>query len=59
MRIIGIALIVSLVVVIGATLMGRAIDAEVRQHVLVTRNGETLDCERDAQGQMHSCVRVP
>lgn len=46
MRITGIALCVSLVVLIGVSLVGRAVDAEVQQRVLITRGGWTLDCER-------------
>jgi hypothetical protein len=45
-RIIGIALCVSLVVFIGATLVCRAVDAEVQQRVIFTRDGVTFDCER-------------
>lgn len=45
-RLLGIALCLSLVVLIGATLIGRAIDTEVQDRVLITRGGVTLDCER-------------
>lgn len=62
-RLLGIALCLSLVVLIGATLIGRAIDTETQQHAIFTRNGITLDCERitDVAGNVFydSCVRVP
>ena len=63
-RILGIALCLSLLVLIGATLIGRAWDSEVQDHIVFTRNdGVTLDCERitDVAGNVFydSCVRVP
>lgn len=51
MRFIGIALCISLVVVIGATLVGRAVDAAVRERVIIARAGMTLDCERYVASQ--------
>lgn len=63
MRIIGIALLVSLVVVIGATLVGRAVDAQVQQRVLIFQNGAAWDCERivypDGRTAHTNCVIVP
>jgi hypothetical protein len=63
MRLIGIALCISLVVVIGASLVGRAIDAQVRQHVLIVQNGATWECERivypDGRVAHTNCVIVP
>ena len=62
-RLLGLALCVSLLFVVGATLIGRAIDTEVQAHVVFTRDGVTLDCERitDVAGRVFydSCVRVP
>lgn len=62
-RYLGIALCVSLVILIAATLVGRAMDTEAQQHVIFTRHGVTLDCERitDVAGNTFydSCVRVP
>jgi hypothetical protein len=59
----GYALLLSLVILIGATLVSRAIGQEVQQHVIFTRNGVTIDCERitDVAGRTFydSCVRVP
>ena len=45
-RLLGIALCLSLVILVGATLMGRAIDTEIQDRVLITRAGVTLDCQR-------------
>ncbi len=45
-RLLGIALCLSLVVLIGASLIGRAMDTEVQDRVLITRGGVTLDCQR-------------
>jgi hypothetical protein len=39
-------LCVALLLVIGVALLGRAIDQAVQQRVLITRGGQTLDCER-------------
>lgn len=51
------------IAVSGAYVLGRAIDTETASHVLITRNGVTLDCERitDVAGNVFydSCVRVP
>jgi hypothetical protein len=63
MRYLLIAVLVCSLVVIGATLVGHAIDAQVQDHVLITRNGVTIDCERitDVAGRAFydSCTRVP
>ena len=45
-RYLGIALCLSIVVLIGATLVGRAMDTEAQQHVLITRGDTTIDCVR-------------
>jgi len=45
-RILGIALCLSLVMLIGSTLIARAFDNEVQQRVIFTKNGQTLDCNR-------------
>jgi hypothetical protein len=62
-RLLGMALLISLVVLIFVALVGRAIDTEVQDHILITRGGATLDCERitDVVGNVFydSCVRVP
>jgi hypothetical protein len=42
----GIALCICLVVAIGASVVGRAIDQQVQQRVLIVQNGATWDCER-------------
>lgn len=64
MRAIVIAMVVCLVVVLGAHFVGTAIDREMQDHILISgQNGETLDCERitDVQGRVFydSCVIVP
>lgn len=62
-RMLGMAIVFALVVLIGATLVGRAIDVEVSDRVILTRDGHTLDCERVVRGHGHvfyeNCVRVP
>jgi len=62
-RLLGLVLCASLIILIGVTLVGRAIDTEVQDHIVFTRNGVTLDCERitDVTGRVFydSCVRVP
>lgn len=62
-RLLGLALCVSLLVLVLVTALGRAIDTEAQVHVLLTRDGQTLDCERitDVAGNVFydSCVRVP
>lgn len=63
MRALIVAIVVCLIVVLAATAVGRAIEKEMQDHILITQNGETLDCERivDVQGRVFydSCVRVP
>lgn len=63
MRVLLIAIVVCLVVVFSAHAVGSAIDREMQDHILITRNGQTLDCERleDVQGRVFydSCVYVP
>lgn len=46
MRLIAWALVVCTIVVLGATAFGKAIDAEIRDRVVFTRDGVTFDCER-------------
>lgn len=50
-------------IIAGGMFIGRAIDHELAQHVILTRNGVMLDCERvtDVAGRTFydSCVRVP
>lgn len=62
-RLLGIVLCLSLVILIGATLIGRAIDTEVQQRVIFTKNGQTLDCNRtegvDGRVFYTHCVSVP
>ena len=63
LRVLITAALVAFAVFLGATLVARAYDHEVQQHVVLTRNGVTLDCERitDVVGNVFydSCVRVP
>ena len=63
MRVLLTAIVVCLVVVLGATAFGKAVDRSIEDHILITRNGQTLDCERikDVQGRVFydSCVYVP
>ena len=63
MRYLLIAILLCGVVLLGATALGRAIDQELQQRILITQNGVTLDCERitDIAGNVFydSCVRVP
>lgn len=49
MRLLMLALVLSVSVVVGATLIGRAIDTEVQDRVIITRYGLTLDCERQVK----------
>lgn len=62
-RLLGLALCVSLLFVVGATLIGRAIDAQTQDRVIFTRAGVTLDCVRQVgdRGQVsyNDCSRVP
>lgn len=47
---------------LACTLVVKAYDHEVAEHVLVTRSGVTLNCERVLRnGQVHyeNCSRVP
>jgi len=54
---------VCMCIVLGATLVGRAVDHEMQDRVIFTQNGVTLDCERitDVAGRTFydSCERVP
>lgn len=45
-RLLGLALCASLIVLVLVTAFGRAIDTEVRDRVIFTRSGVTLDCAR-------------
>ena len=62
-RLLGLALCVCLAVLVLVTALGRAIDTEIQDRVIFTRDGVTLDCERitDVAGRTFydSCVRVP
>ncbi len=50
MRLLMLALVLSAAVVLGATAIGRAIDTEVQDRVIITRpGGLTLDCERQVK----------
>lgn len=54
-------LCIALLGLIAVTLLGRAIDAAVEQHVFITRGGQTLDCERvlrNGRVVMEDCQRV-
>lgn len=42
-----VAIVVCLIVVVGATAVGRAIDSEVQDRVIITRNGQTADCRHE------------
>lgn len=46
LRVLATATLVALVVFLGATLVARAYDQQIRERVLVTRNGVTLECDR-------------
>lgn len=62
-RLFGMVLLVSLVILIFVALLGRAIDYRIQDHVLITRDGQTLDCVRvvKGHGNVHydDCVVVP
>jgi hypothetical protein len=47
-RLFGLVLLACLVVLIGAALVGRAIDVESQERVIFTRAGITFDCGRRA-----------
>ena len=50
MRLLMLTLVLSVSVLVGATLVGRAIDTEVQDRVIITRpGGLTLDCERQVK----------
>lgn len=58
----GIALCISVVIFASAFVIGRAVDAEVKQRVVFTKNGVTLDCERITTSDLvtyGSCITVP
>lgn len=63
MRVVLISALVCVVVVLAASLVGRAIDNEQQTRVIVTRGGQTLDCRRDvsATGEVdyNDCNTVP
>lgn len=63
MRFLLIGALVAACVVLAAHMVGNAIDQAMQEHVLITRNGQTLDCERitDVAGNVFydSCVTVP
>lgn len=63
MRLVVVALVVCAVIVLGATAVGRAVDAQVSDRVLITRDGITLDCERvygvGGETSYGNCHRVP
>jgi len=64
-RLAGWLIIGAMVALVAIALIGRAVDNQIRtqEHVIFTRNGVTLDCERitDVAGRTFydSCVRVP
>lgn len=45
-RFLGWAILASLVILIGAALLGRAMDQEAKVHTLITRGSTTIDCVR-------------
>jgi hypothetical protein len=54
--------VVCSVLFFGAALVGRAIDTEIQDRVIFTRNGVTLDCERLVRGgevEYDNCHNVP
>lgn len=63
MRYLLIAILVTGVVCLGATALGRAIDHELEQRILITQNGATVDCRRDVSGHgnvsYNDCHVVP
>jgi hypothetical protein len=62
-RLFGFCLLACLLGLIFTALVIRAYGYEQVEHMLITRNGITLDCERitDVRGRVFydSCVRVP
>jgi len=62
-RLFGYALLACLVCLIFVSLVARAVDQEVQQRVILTRDGVTLDCERrlGPHGSVSyiGCARVP
>ena len=58
-----VGVVIVLSVVLGATLVGRALDRELTQRVQFTSDGQTFDCERRVNEQGHvfyeNCARVP
>jgi len=63
MRILLVAALVCSVVVFAATALGRAIDTELEQRVIIPRDGQLLDCRRDFSGHgnvsYNDCHVVP
>lgn len=63
MRYLLIAILLCGAVFIGAHAVGRALDHELEQRILITQNGATLDCRRDvsAHGNVsyNDCHVVP
>lgn len=62
MRFLLMALAVSVLVLVSATLVGRAMDTEMQDRVILTRDGVTLDCVRHIEhGEVSYgyCVTVP
>jgi hypothetical protein len=54
---------VCLFVVIAVGMIGRAVSYEVQEHVVFTKHGETLECNRTVGAHGHvfydHCVTVP
>lgn len=61
-RLFGFLLVAALLVLIGV-MLGGAIDDAYREHVLITKDGKTLSCERVVKetGDVYfeNCTRVP
>ena len=61
-RLFGLILCLALVWVIAFTIIGRAVDHEIEQRVLVPQNGALWDCERivsDGRAAYTNCHIVP
>ena len=62
MRLLMLALVASALIVFSATFVSRAVDAEVQDRIMFTRNGQTLDCARlivSGEVSYGDCNRVP
>lgn len=61
LRVLLTAALVAFVVFGGATLVARAVDQQIVEYVLVTRNGVTLECERVVDSghlYLEKCARI-